>query len=127
MRAPPRPARPRGASAAAPAAITNHSYWAGRDIARALWLLPNATPSAATGYTLDAYGGIHPLAGVDLRATPYGEPLYVSEGFKVLGGATMAWTRPGVRPGDLEQWQRYLSEPGASYDREIVVPEGSHR
>jgi len=50
------------AAAAAPAAITNHSYWAGRDIARALWLLPNATPSAATGYTLDAYGGIHPLA-----------------------------------------------------------------
>lgn len=36
---------------------------------------------------------------VDLRATPYGEPLYVSEGFTVLGGATMAWTRPGVRPG----------------------------
>jgi ribosomal protein S18 acetylase RimI-like enzyme len=36
---------------------------------------------------------------VDLRATPYGEPLYASEGFKVLGGATMAWTQPGVRPG----------------------------
>ena len=36
---------------------------------------------------------------VDLRATPYGKPLYESEGFKVLGGATMAWTRPGVRPG----------------------------
>jgi GNAT superfamily N-acetyltransferase len=36
---------------------------------------------------------------VDLRATPYGQPLYESEGFVVLGGATMAWTRPGVRPG----------------------------
>ena len=36
---------------------------------------------------------------VDLRATPYGQPLYEAEGFKVLGGATMAWTRPGVRPG----------------------------
>jgi GNAT superfamily N-acetyltransferase len=36
---------------------------------------------------------------VDLRATPYGQPLYESEGFRVLGGATMAWTRPGVRPG----------------------------
>jgi GNAT superfamily N-acetyltransferase len=36
---------------------------------------------------------------VDLRATPYGQPLYESEGFQVLGGATMAWTRPGVRPG----------------------------
>jgi len=36
---------------------------------------------------------------VDLRATPYGQPLYESEGFEELGGATMAWTRPGVRPG----------------------------
>jgi len=36
---------------------------------------------------------------VDLRATPSGQPLYASEGFKVLGGATMAWTKPGVRPG----------------------------
>jgi GNAT superfamily N-acetyltransferase len=36
---------------------------------------------------------------VDLRATPYGQPLYESEGFRVLGGATMAWTRAGVRPG----------------------------
>ena len=29
--------------------------------------------------------------------------------------------RPGVRPGDLEHWQRYVSEPGAEYDREVVV------
>lgn len=36
---------------------------------------------------------------VDLRATPSGQPLYEAEGFRVLGGATMAWTRPGVRPG----------------------------
>jgi GNAT superfamily N-acetyltransferase len=36
---------------------------------------------------------------VDLRATPFGQPLYESEGFRVLGGATMAWTKPGVRPG----------------------------
>lgn len=36
---------------------------------------------------------------VDLRATASGQPLYASEGFAVLGGATMAWTRPGVRPG----------------------------
>jgi GNAT superfamily N-acetyltransferase len=36
---------------------------------------------------------------VDLRATRFGQPLYESEGFAVLGGATMAWTRPGVRPG----------------------------
>lgn len=36
---------------------------------------------------------------VDLRATPYGQPLYEAEGFQVLGGASMAWTRPGTRPG----------------------------
>jgi 3-isopropylmalate/(R)-2-methylmalate dehydratase large subunit len=29
--------------------------------------------------------------------------------------------RPGVREGDLEHWQRYVSESGATYDREIVV------
>lgn len=36
---------------------------------------------------------------VDLRATPDGQPLYASFGFRVLGGATMAWTAPGNRPG----------------------------
>jgi ribosomal protein S18 acetylase RimI-like enzyme len=36
---------------------------------------------------------------VDLRATPDGQPLYAAVGFRVLGGATMSWTAPGVRPG----------------------------
>ena len=36
---------------------------------------------------------------VDLRATPDGQQLYASFGFRVLGGATMAWTAPGIRPG----------------------------
>jgi GNAT superfamily N-acetyltransferase len=36
---------------------------------------------------------------VDLRATPDGRPLYEAFGFRVLGGATMAWTAPGNRPG----------------------------
>jgi GNAT superfamily N-acetyltransferase len=39
------------------------------------------------------------LPRVDLRATPDGQPLYASLGFRVLSGATMAWTAPGVRPG----------------------------
>jgi hypothetical protein len=47
---------------AAPAAIANYPYWSGRDLARSVWFLPNATPAAATGYVLDAYGGIHPFA-----------------------------------------------------------------
>jgi GNAT superfamily N-acetyltransferase len=36
---------------------------------------------------------------VDLRATEDGRGLYESFGFRVLGGATMAWTAPGVEPG----------------------------
>lgn len=36
---------------------------------------------------------------VDLRATEDGRPLYESFGFHALGGATMAWTAPGVSPG----------------------------
>jgi GNAT superfamily N-acetyltransferase len=36
---------------------------------------------------------------VDLRATPDGRPLYEAFGFRELGGASMAWTAPGVGPG----------------------------
>ncbi len=36
---------------------------------------------------------------VDLRATPDGRALYEEFGFRELGGATMAWTAPGVVPG----------------------------
>lgn len=36
---------------------------------------------------------------IDLRATADGRPLYEEFGFQVLGGATMAWTAPGVTPG----------------------------
>ena len=50
------------AGATAPAAIAINGYWAGRDIARAMWFLPGSTATTATGYTLDAFGGIHPFA-----------------------------------------------------------------
>ncbi len=51
-----------GGTAPAPAPLAVYGYWAGRDIARAAWLLPGSTPATAAGYTLDAYGGIHPFS-----------------------------------------------------------------
>jgi GNAT superfamily N-acetyltransferase len=36
---------------------------------------------------------------VDLRATDDGRRLYERFGFRVLGGASMAWNAPGTRPG----------------------------
>ena len=36
---------------------------------------------------------------VDLRATEDGRRLYERFGFRVLGGASMAWTAPGTSPG----------------------------
>ncbi|HVH63909.1 MAG TPA: hypothetical protein VNA65_09930, partial [Candidatus Dormibacteraeota bacterium] len=50
------------AGAAAPATVTTYGYWYGRDIARGMWLPSTATPSTATGYVLDGYGGIHPFS-----------------------------------------------------------------
>jgi ribosomal protein S18 acetylase RimI-like enzyme len=48
---------------------------------------------------LMAWFAEHEVPRVDLRATPDGRPLYEAFGFRVLGGATMAWTAPGNRPG----------------------------
>lgn len=57
------------------------------------------------GYAREVFGALmawfaaQGIPRVDLRATPDGRPLYEAFGFTVLGGATMAWTRPGVNPG----------------------------
>jgi hypothetical protein len=53
-----------------PIAITNGPYWQGKDLARAIWVQPTATPSTTTGYVLDAYGGIHPFAGTGQTLPP---------------------------------------------------------
>jgi spore germination protein YaaH len=51
------------ANATAPAAMAVYGYWSGSDIARGTWFLPGSTAAAPSGYTLDAYGGLHPFAG----------------------------------------------------------------
>ncbi|MBK5305945.1 MAG: GNAT family N-acetyltransferase [Frankiaceae bacterium] len=57
------------------------------------------------GYARQVFAGLmgwfaeQGVPRVDLRATDDGRGLYESFGFRVLGGATMAWTAPGVRPG----------------------------
>ena len=50
------------AGASAPALIGVYGYWSGQDIARSMWFVQGSSASTATGYTLDAYGGIHPFA-----------------------------------------------------------------
>jgi spore germination protein YaaH len=57
--------------AAAPVPVAVYGYWAGQDIARGMWFLPGGTASTAAGYTLDAFGGIHPFA-VGGQALPPG-------------------------------------------------------
>ena len=47
--------------AAAPPAMAMYGYWGGQDIARSIWFLPGATAGTASGFTLDAAGGLHPF------------------------------------------------------------------
>lgn len=47
---------------------------------------------------MDWFGSLG-IARVDLRATEEGGVLYEQFGFRVLGGATMAWFAPGGRAG----------------------------
>jgi GNAT superfamily N-acetyltransferase len=57
------------------------------------------------GYAREVFGALmdwfaaQGVPRVDLRATDDGKDLYASFGFRVLGGATMAWLAPGVTPG----------------------------
>ncbi|MCU1674105.1 MAG: family N-acetyltransferase [Frankiales bacterium] len=57
------------------------------------------------GYAREVFGALlgwfaeQGVPRVDLRATDAGRPLYEEFGFRVLGGATMAWTAPGITPG----------------------------
>jgi len=45
-----------------PAPMLNFGYFKGFNIARDFQLLPGATASAAAGFTLDGYGGLHPTS-----------------------------------------------------------------
>jgi len=44
-------------------AIAAPAYWAGKDLARSLFLLSGSTLTAPAGYSLDGYGGVHPFGG----------------------------------------------------------------
>ena len=44
-----------------PVSIAGYGYWAGRNIARDVWLAPDSSAASAHGYVLDAYGGFHPF------------------------------------------------------------------
>jgi spore germination protein YaaH len=50
-------------AASPPAPIAVYGYWPGQDIARSMWFMPGSSASSACGYTLDAYGGLHPFEG----------------------------------------------------------------
>jgi len=49
------------AAAPPPPTMAQYGYWYGNDIARGVWFIPGSTASTATGYTLDAFGGLHPF------------------------------------------------------------------
>jgi hypothetical protein len=44
-----------------PVAISQYGYWAGNNFARDIWVDPASTPTSASGYVIDLYGGFHPF------------------------------------------------------------------
>ena len=57
---------------AMPAALKTSAYWKGWDIGRAAWIIPSSTASAAGGYVLDGFGGLHPFGNAPAApAGPY--------------------------------------------------------
>jgi len=61
-----------------PAAMLNFGYFKGFNIARDFQLLPGATATAAAGFTLDGYGGMHPTstAAGNRPVTPTDRPYW---------------------------------------------------
>jgi len=51
-----------------PSPMAEYGYWGGLDIARDVWLAPGSSATAASGYVLDGYGGVHPFWSP--KATP---------------------------------------------------------
>jgi hypothetical protein len=62
-----------------PPGFPGAAYWSGWDVARGIWLLPSSTPTAPAGYTMDAYGGVHPLGAVP----PIARASYLSSDYAV--------------------------------------------
>jgi hypothetical protein len=77
--------------------VTASAYWPGWDIARGITLLPAATKSAAMGWTVDGFGGLHPFGGAPLLpATAYWSGWDIARGVIAWsGGGTGGWVLDG--------------------------------
>jgi hypothetical protein len=88
-------------SNALPAAPTNFSYFQGFNIARDIQMMPGSAESAANGFTLDGYGGLHPwnTASAAVLTAPADRPYWngfdIGRAFRLAPGTTSATNRQG--------------------------------
>ena len=81
---------------ALPGTMAEYGYWGGLNAARDLWLAPGSTASSASGYVLDAYGGMHPFWSAGATPPPamaeygYWKGQDIARGFWFMPGSTAA-------------------------------------
>jgi hypothetical protein len=76
-------------SCAAPASVSNESYWAGQNLARGLAIAPWSTPASPAGYTVDLHGGVHPFGSAPVVSNPsYWPTLDIIRGIVLLPDST---------------------------------------
>ncbi len=88
-----------------PALMTNFAYFPNFSIARDFSLLPNSTSASASGFTLDGWGGLHPLnAGLASAPTqpgdfPYFPSFDIARSVRVASDATGQGPRGWILDG----------------------------
>jgi len=84
-----------------PAAMTTFSYFQGFNIARDFQLIPGSTETAASGFVLDGYGGMHPFnnSGAATPTTPTDRPYW--SGFDIARAIRLA---PGTTGSNPQGW-----------------------